>query len=296
MGRSLGSILIDVTLLISLVENIWAEIILRILVFFFYLYTEHLEPFVRHIEKEELWLYKNPETPSYVPIHVLWVIVVVVPLSGILIAYVYSRNKMDVLQALLGLTLSVFLSASLTNIIKVIVGRPRPDFFWRCFPNGVYVENMECTGHREKIIEGRKSFPSGHSTIAFSGLGYTTFYLLGKLHCFNQNGRGYLWRLLVSFVPVFLALIVALSRTCDYHHHWQDVTIGSLLGLSVAYCCYRQAYPAFSCCTSHLPYFCSHSSDDTNHDNRISNLSRPSSTPVILTSAQKFSEDSFKYV
>lgn len=77
---------------------------------------------------------------------------------------------------------------------------------------------------------------------------------------------------------------------------FSDVTIGSLLGLSVAYCCYRQAYPAFSCCTSHLPYFCSHSSDDTNHDNRISNLSRPSSTPVILTSAQKFSEDSFKYV
>lgn len=280
---------------IKLVENVWAEIILRMFIFLFYLFTEHLEPFERHIEKEELWLYKNPETPSYVPIYFLWVIVVVIPLLAILVSYIHGHNKIDVIQALLGLALSVFLSSSLTNIMKVIVGRPRPDFFWRCFPDGVYVENMQCTGIREKIIEGRKSFPSGHSTIAFSGLGYTSFYLFGKLHCFNQIGRGFLWRLIVAFIPVFLALIVALSRTCDYHHHWQDVTVGSLLGLTVAYCCYRQAYPALNRCTSHLPYFCNHSSDDANHDSRISHLSR-ASTPVILPTAQKFTEDSFKYV
>lgn len=42
------------------------------------------------------------------------------------------------------------------------------------------------------------------------------------------------------------ALLVAISRTEDYRHHWHDVTIGALLGTACAYFAYRQYYPELS--------------------------------------------------
>jgi hypothetical protein len=46
--------------------------------------------------------------------------------------------------------------------------------------------------------------------------------------------------------PIIGALLVAISRTEDYRHHWQDVTIGALLGTFCAYFAYRQYYPGLS--------------------------------------------------
>jgi hypothetical protein len=39
-----------------------------------------------------------------------------------------------------GLLFSVLITAVLTDAIKDGVGRPRPDFFWRCFPDGIPVK------------------------------------------------------------------------------------------------------------------------------------------------------------
>lgn len=35
-----------------------------------------------------------------------------------------------------GVLFSVLITAVITDAIKDAVGRPRPDFYWRCFPNG----------------------------------------------------------------------------------------------------------------------------------------------------------------
>lgn len=51
-------------------------------------------------------------------------------------------------------------------------------------------------------------------------------------------------RCLLSFAPLLCALMVAISRLDDYRHDIYDVTCGSILGLLVAYFCYRRYYPS----------------------------------------------------
>jgi hypothetical protein len=46
--------------------------------------------------------------------------------------------------------------------------------------------------------------------------------------------------------PLIGAILVAISRTEDYRHHWHDVTIGALLGTLCAFFAYRQYYPGLS--------------------------------------------------
>lgn len=83
---------------------------------------------------------------------------------------------------------------------------------------------------------------------------FVALYLMGKLHVFSERGRGQSWRLMLSIAPLFFAMLVAVSRTCDYHHHWQDVTVGSSIGIAISYLCYRQYFPALNLKMSHRSY------------------------------------------
>uniref|UniRef100_A0A182JKV8 Phosphatidic acid phosphatase type 2/haloperoxidase domain-containing protein n=1 Tax=Anopheles atroparvus TaxID=41427 RepID=A0A182JKV8_ANOAO len=235
--------------------NLPLETIVRILLTCIYIGLEFKAPFVRKIQPEELWLYRNPRSDSYVPLTMLWPVVLGVPGLFFTLHYLRTRDRQDLRSAVLAFTLGLGLNGVVTNTIKIAVGRPRPDFFWRCFPDGVMNDELRCTGtDMRALMDGRKSFPSGHSSFAFAGLGFLTWYLIGKLHLMNERGRGRSVRLILAGLPLFAATMIAISRTCDYHHHWQDVTVGSLIGIVLSYVCYRQYYPAFAERNCHLPY------------------------------------------
>ena len=63
------------------------------------------------------------------------------------------------------------------------------------------------------------------------------------MHIFRP--RTDLSRVLLALAPLVGAALIAISRLEDYRHDVYDVTIGSILGMLLAYFSYRRYYPKF---------------------------------------------------
>ncbi|CAI5508866.1 unnamed protein product [Closterium sp. Naga37s-1] len=109
--------------------------------------------------------------------------------------------------------------------------------------------NAQCNGSSSSVMESRVSFPSGHTSMSFSGLTYAALFLAAKLQAFmsfagltyaalflaaklqafSARGRGQLWRLVPSACCLAGAASVGITRIDDYWHFPFDVFIGGLI-------------------------------------------------------------------
>jgi diacylglycerol diphosphate phosphatase / phosphatidate phosphatase len=81
----------------------------------------------------------------------------------------------------------------------------------------------------DAILDGRRSFPSGHSSTAFVGMTFLTLFLAGKtaIFCFSITPsrpflRSRFARLVVVLTPLAFAVWVAITRIEDYVGRFSD--------------------------------------------------------------------------
>ncbi|KAJ6793446.1 lipid phosphate phosphatase 2-like [Iris pallida] len=128
-----------------------------------------IHPFHRFVGKDMMADLKYPLKSNTVPVWAVPMIAVLLPIAIFVGVYFRRRDVYDLHHAILGILFSVLIAGVITDAIKDAVGRPRPDFFWRCFPQGkeVYDQvtgDVICNGDKNVIKEGYKSFPSGHTS------------------------------------------------------------------------------------------------------------------------------------
>ncbi|KAI9150272.1 Diacylglycerol pyrophosphate phosphatase 1 [Paramyrothecium foliicola] len=157
--------------------------------------------------------------------------------------------------------ISIVLTAFITDVVKNAVGRPRPDLLSRCQAASGTKPNLlvtidACTAPKDNVLhDGWRSFPSGHSSSAFAGLGFLALFFAGQLHVFRHAAGGRdLSRALLCLAPLLGAAMIAISRCEDYRHDVYDVCIGSALGMTVAYWSYRRHWPHLSSPHCDEPY------------------------------------------
>ncbi|ORX51526.1 acid phosphatase/Vanadium-dependent haloperoxidase [Piromyces finnis] len=186
------------------------------------------------------------------------------PVILIVCYHTYTKDlKYSLHQSIMGFCVSISLTMFVTTLIKVSVGRYRPDFISRCQVNITKVEEIYnsykfsnkidfgprnlynttiCTNPDTSVIdEGRKSFPSGHSSFAFSTLTFLSLFLAGKIHLYD--GNYIFWKLVAALAPNILALYIAITRISDYRHHWQDIVVGSFIGIFFSVLSYFYYFP-----------------------------------------------------
>ncbi|EIN09506.1 phosphatidic acid phosphatase [Punctularia strigosozonata HHB-11173 SS5] len=170
------------------------------------------------------------------------------PVAIVIVVSGMRRSLMEIHHGLLALIAGRLLSTLITDLLKSRVGRLRPDFLSRCKWDAAL---SACTGKADDVLDGRKSFPSGHSSTAFAGMTFLFLWIAGNTSAWSFTSRppsslllrSRLLGLLISLLPIGYATWVAISRMEDYRHHKEDVIVGSLVGILSSTICYLVYWP-----------------------------------------------------
>ncbi|KAF8515964.1 phosphatidic acid phosphatase type 2/haloperoxidase [Gautieria morchelliformis] len=176
---------------------------------------------------------------------------VYIPLLIILVVGGSKRSWIGMHHGSLSLFLAIASQRLIVNALKNGVGRLRPDFMARCKWDPSLAA---CTGHPDAIRDGRRSFPSGHSSLAFTGLTFLSIYLVACM-CPSQATsassrlpnflKSKAVSVFITLAPLGVATWIAITRLEDYRHHKEDVITGAGIGSLCAYVTYNIYWEPF---------------------------------------------------
>ncbi|KAJ2079839.1 hypothetical protein H4R24_003496 [Coemansia sp. RSA 988] len=210
-----------------------------------------IHPFHRDFSLSDKTI-QYPHKPDSVPFYAAVLMCFVFPLV-VIVAWtgLVRRSFHDMNAGILGLCMALVLNMMITNTVKNLAGRLRPDFIDRC---DLDIDNVReprvglltaavCRQTDESLfLDGMRSFPSGHTSFSFAGLTYLALWLGGHLNIGDRRGNTY--KSFVALLPILSALLIGVSRTKDYRHHWQDVLAGAILGILMGWFGYLLYYPS----------------------------------------------------
>ncbi|ODV91650.1 hypothetical protein CANCADRAFT_42288 [Tortispora caseinolytica NRRL Y-17796] len=211
-------------------------------------------PKAQEFSLENIYLQHSFTEREQVNLTELLIYTIPVPIAAIALVvflavkHSWQRRLWDFNCAVLGFALTYSLVLGVTNCLKIVVGRPRPDLIARCIPStfeveaGILSTMSICTqSNHDRLLDGFRSFPSGHSSMAFGSLTYLSLFWAGRFRVFDR--RGSTWKLYLCWAPLLGAALIAASRVSDGRHHPFDAICGSLIGFFIAIVGYRQYFP-----------------------------------------------------
>lgn len=124
------------------------------------------------------------------------------------------------------------------NVMKIVIGEPRPHFFDTCQPREArnctdeYVNSYTCTNKVDSnwfVSDSSKSFPSSHSALSMFTTIFIAYYLQQRM-----TNKTLLFKPWLQFTVCMWTVVCSLSRIGDNRHHWWDVLAGVVLGMIAA--------------------------------------------------------------
>lgn len=117
-------------------------------------------------------------------------------------ALIWRRKLWEINTGLLGLGIALAGAFVITEGLKDLYGKPRPDLLSRCDPDLAHIRDHIVGGlsnfleeappivswticrNKSKTVshDGFAAFPSGHSSFSFAGMAYLTFFLAAKFN------------------------------------------------------------------------------------------------------------------
>ena len=190
-----------------------------------------------------------PLLSQTIPVSLLTLVGIVLPIILLLVVGICNGPPGDAHASLCAYFLSVGMNSFVTDMMKNYCAKLRPNFYNMCEFDAV---TKTCTND---VSNAHKSFPSGHSSLAFCAMTILCLYFYGKVglhrtpftYDATKNYPSLATKLLawISFsVPLSIALFVACSRVHDYYHHPADIVTGALIGSVCAVLATSLWYPS----------------------------------------------------
>ena len=217
-----------------------SEILVRLLLLIAFSITEFMYPHHMDILSGLASDYnaESRRDEQLIPTRFLFSAVITLPLIIFFISNALKGHPCIKIDEILAISGALLLNGVLTNVLKLSIGRPRPDFISRCKPvSPVWDAAPVCSGVDFTFEDGYKSFPSGHSSWSFSTLVFLSLYLAGKFKALSQF-KLRLPQLILSLTPFLIGCIIGWSRIHDHMHHLGDVMGGAVIGCVISSLCY----------------------------------------------------------